>query len=447
MFTTKRIGVLVLCLGAMMLPAGLSAQPASLRRPYRGLFGAPTDPNRQSLVLNLSGFGAYDGNLYHREAGTLEDPTDSTAQQNGFFGGGLISLNYNKPGRRYTFFADASAGVNYYTYRNESAPGYQFAVGLTAMVTRRARLTANEMLTYSPDYRLSLFSSPLDSSVLADPYNGALTDYDLYKSPSYRSYTSISLARPIGRRLTLDVFYGLTQSVYSGEVVDYRTQYAGFRLTRQMTRNLGVHAGYSYYVADYPQNQLGLGSQGLHNLDIGVDYSRALSVSRRTQFSFSTGSAVLASQGTSIESPESSASNTTFYVLGSANLTHEMGRTWTAGLSFSRSVDFHEGFGEPFFSDSISAALTGLLTRRLHSSSYAATSFGNVGVGSGNRFNGFGASTGLGYGLFRVLELFVDYVYYHYRFDEQVAFDPRFPRAMNRQGIRFGAHASFSLIH
>jgi opacity protein-like surface antigen len=123
-----------------------------------------------------------------------------------------------------------------------------------------------------------------------------------------------------------------------------------------------------------------------------------------------------------------------------------MGRTWTAAVAYRRSVDFHEGFNDPFLAQSVSADLQGLLSRRLRFSSAVAYSRGLVGARSADTFGTTSATAGLEYGLTRNLAAYLNYVYYQYEFATQVELDPRFPDRLSRDGIRLGLSTSIPLI-
>jgi len=136
-----------------------------------------------------------------------------------------------------------------------------------------------------------------------------------------------------------------------------------------------------------------------------------------------------------------------FYrVIGSADLTHETGRTWTTRLSYRRGIDFHEGFRDPFLSDAVSAGLNGFIARRVKFSSGADYAFGTVGVTGDSGYSSAAANAGLGFALSRVGALFGRYVYYRYEFDRQVALDPRLARSFDRQGVRIGLTASVPVL-
>src|SRR5262245_42287365 len=104
MTMTRHTAPLVACLlAAVLIPADVSAQligeneppPESMRRPYRGLFGSPGDPQTpQSLILSASLFGAYDDNV---ASGLLEGSNniDPRLQESGTYSGANVGLNYS----------------------------------------------------------------------------------------------------------------------------------------------------------------------------------------------------------------------------------------------------------------------------------------------------------------------------------------------------------------
>src|SRR6476619_7367451 len=84
---------------AALVPAPVSAQagrpeapqPAAVRRPYRGLFGGPTDPNApKSLVFTASLYGAYDDNIYANDSAS--GTGNSALQRRGYYSGAQAGL-------------------------------------------------------------------------------------------------------------------------------------------------------------------------------------------------------------------------------------------------------------------------------------------------------------------------------------------------------------------
>lgn len=435
--------VRALAIGLLVAPvptfaqAPTDVQPAEVRRPFRGLFGAPGVPGSlQTLDFTASLYGAYDDDVF-ADQGSVALP--GQARQSGWFSGLESGLNYTRRGRRVGFGADAGIGVAAYPDQPLFVQ-YRAGANLTAPLGRYTSLSLAESFVYAPQYRLGLFVSPTDSGVFADPFAGVSPDLGIYREHSYRTSTNVGVSRELRDRSSISGYYSLTTATYEAGELNYVNQGVGARYQRQLSRNAGLHVGYGYGAARYPNASFAR-RRGIHNIDVGVDYGRALSVSRRTQFTFSTGSALFfANQGINAER------RLDYALLGSANLTHEMGRTWTTGISYQRSLSFHEGFADPFLSQALSASLQGLLSRRLRFASSAAYTRGVVGAGTSNDFTSSSANAGLQYALTRFLAAYVNYLYYQYSFPPGIAVDPRFPRSLDRRGVRIGLTTSIPLI-
>jgi hypothetical protein len=416
--------------------------PEQVRRPFRGLFGAPADParSRQSLTMTLSAFGAYDDDLLAADSGA---PVGASAdQQHGWYSGATAGIVYARRGDRVWGGLQGDAAVNHYPSLHETTTMYRAGGTLSTQVARRTTLAIAADEVYAPQYRLGLFANPSALTGEADPFSTVITDLDLFRSSAYRTSAQASLSQGLGRRTSLDVFYAFNNVNYLDNEFDYSSQTAGLRFSRRVTQNLGFHAGYGYSTASYRQQDLA--QRRIHNIDVGVDYGRALSVSRRTTLTFSTGSAAVA-QGNKFT--DSADGRFAYRFIGSANLRHEIGRTFSANVGYRRSVDFHEGFNEPFLSDAVTASYGGLLSRRLEFNSSADYAIGSVGLGHvDNGYSSASASAGLKYALSRKLAVYGRYVYYRYHFDSAVALDPRFVPALDRQGVRVGLTASFPIL-
>src|SRR5207247_3153031 len=101
---------------------------------------------------------------------------------------------------------------------------------------------------------------------------------------------------------------------------------ANIRYSQRVSRYAGFHAGVGTRIGVYGSLRDAIRIQ-TRDIDIGIDYDRPLSLSRRTTFTFSTGSSLVPDQGV-----------THYRVNGSATLTHAMGRTWTSRLQYSRAL-------------------------------------------------------------------------------------------------------------
>jgi opacity protein-like surface antigen len=431
-------------LAGVLAPAVASAQveqpePAAVRRPWRGLFGGPPDPRNQSLDLTFSLYGAYDDDVYADQNG-IPSNTSPDVRQSGWFGGASAGLDYNNPGERASLSAGGGVGMNLYSEQDDTAPMYRGNVALGLTLPGRSQLSVEETFVAAPEFRLGLFASPEVGSTLADPFVNVVPDYDVVKRHQYRTTTGVGYTKTLGAKSSLTGLYSFSQVIYPDDPFDYRSQTGAFTFGHRLTRHASLHIGYGYSAADYIERP-DENPHRLHTLDMGVDYGRALSISRRTRVTFSTGSAFLRSADTL-----NSAGGFTFHVLGAANLIHEMGRTWTTTFAYNRSVQFHEGFTEPLLSNAVTAELNGLISRRLRFDSLASYSFGRVGAESDNSYNSAHVDAGLEFALTRMLALYTRYLHYRYSFDEPAVLDPRVPPALDRQGVRFGLNVSVPLV-
>ncbi len=214
---------------------------------------------------------------------------------------------------------------------------------------------------------------------------------------------------------------------FASDVSTVRSQHASAGYRRSLTRNAGLRIGYGYSEGRYSLVESGQGPTRQHDLDIGVDYRRSLSLTRRVTFAFSTGSAIIQTQ-----------SDTHYRVVGNASLNAAFKRTWNANLTYDRGVEFVGGFEEPFFSDSLIASVGGLLSPRLSYRGTVSYSLGSVLEESSAGYDTGVVSNRLQYALTRYAALDAEHVYYQYDFDPTIALPTSMPQNLGRQGARVG---------
>ena len=165
-----------------------------------------------------------------------------------------------------------------------------------------------------------------------------------------------------------------------------------------------------------------------HSVNIGVNYRKPLSQSRRTYLRINTGSVIADQVG-----------GQRIQVTGLASLVHQMGRTWSAQGQYRRQVGYLDGFVRPVFSDSANVGIQGLMTRRVDVAVNANYITGTDGLGQGSaRFDSYSASARVRRALTRTLAGYVEYLFYHYNFDEAADRPVGLPRKFNRNGVRVG---------
>lgn len=289
---------------------------------------------------------------------------------------------------------------------------------------RRTRFHAGASASYSPLYQFGAASeaqaSPLSETVLAHG------DFANARLASRGSAANLDLTHAIGRRSTLSFSCGIRHTAFNDADLNSTGQEAGVRFTRGLTRRASLRLGYGYHAGRSTLVQ-SAPTRG-HDLDLGVDYSRALSFSRHTTLGFSSGSSAL-----------TEAQRTRYVITGSATITRAIGRSWSARVIARRGLQLLEGIAGPVLSDSVTTTLGGAVSRRVSFSSSAAVSSGDLGVRSGDRrYGSMSGAAGVGVAITRRLMFEGQYFYYRHRFGDGVRLAPGLANNANRQGLRAG---------
>ncbi len=221
--------------------------------------------------------------------------------------------------------------------------------------------------------------------------------------------------------------YDLRSVEFSVNQLDFDTQGARARLSVNVTTNVGFHAGYGYRVGRL-DSAPGAEQARSRDLDLGLDFRRQLSISRRTRLGFTSGSAIV-----------SDAARTTRYRLtGAATLNRDFGRTWTTAVVYRRGVQFIERFSEPFLSDAVTVGVSGYFSRRVDLAASVGYSIGDVGLADARGFDTYTGSVRLSVALTRHVAIDVEHLVHYYEFEDGVPLADGVARAFDRQSVRAG---------
>jgi hypothetical protein len=404
-------------LGLTLLACGPASAQFRPERPYRGIFANGVDGAGQSLTAQATISGGYDDNI-------LADATRRNTAIRDAKGGGLGQfsggLSYALSGDRASLNAGAGTSIRYYpSLPNDYYKTYNGSLGGQVILLRKPQWTAHAQASYRPFSFLSL--TPQDEDIV-DPTIGASAPPEVDFVPVATQYFYYSagsnLSQRLSRRTTLDLNYGYS----TADRLDrhFWRQGAGATVRYQMTKDLSFRTGYKYTEAHYGDR-----TTHVHRPDVGLDFLHALSLTRRTTFSFGVGT-----EATVIND------QTRIRATGNANIAHEMGRTWTLAGSYRRGTYYTETLPEPVFGDAASASLTGLITRRLQFQAAATASLGSVGSGARRKYDIYRGTVSLSTALTRFMNMGLDYAYFEYSFNEDIVLDAGVPRDINRQSIR-----------
>lgn len=416
-------------IGAALPAEAQLQQPPSPRpeRPYRGLFGGDLGATEQSLILNASAGGGYDDNIFIDQPGSIGagDPRFAKSGVVGTFNG---SLSYTLDKSRVSFGLGASTATRYYPGQDtqEFVSGQNANAHAAFKLSRRSSLQVFQSIGYQPYSFLSILPpvfEPLNGQPLPqEPVIGTLSTPYLAWDRYLTSQTGVSFQQELSRRVSMSLAYDTTYSgtPYPGSS-DLLTRYGRGGLRFALTKNLGLRLGYGYTSARYSADR----HSNVSNIDAGIDYNRALSFSRRTTFSFNTGSTII-SDGLG---------NDQFQAVGAARLNHEMGRTWNVWGSYDRQFSFIDALLTPALTDSFGAGINGLFNRRVQWQANVRAVIGTLSTYQ-QAFDTNQATTSLQVALTRKLSWVSSYSYYHYRYDQGVILPPGVAHNIDRQSVQ-----------
>jgi hypothetical protein len=360
----------------------------------------------------------YDDNILAAARGGGGNPL---GRQRGALGQLSGGLNYSLSRNRLSAGGSAGTTVRYSpSFANSFVEARSGTAEASLRVLDRPAVSVSQLVAYRPFSVAGLFPAAVDLRAGED----APPDLDVVLSRDhYLTYSGgVDFNQQVARHAFLSGDYGYRIRNASNHASRFTTQRAGTVFRLGLSRDLGLRLGYGYQQARYAPGEPRI---WYHDINVGLDFSKALALTRNTQFSFGTGSSASVHSG-----------QTRIRATGNARLNHEIGRTWNAALAYSRGMQFVETLEQPVFGDSATFQLTGLLNRRVRFQSSARALLGSVGFSDRNSFDTYHGVVGLTIALNRYLAAGVDYSLYHYRFEEDVPLPPGVSRDRDRQSLR-----------
>jgi predicted porin len=420
--TLVRTGCAFTAALAVALP--VRAQVEQPPRAVHGLFGGPPrDPNTtRTFDFNLSLFDAYDDDVLAGAAGGGATPGPALG---GNYSGLTGGLAFSRTGRHIDFGLTAGTNYRYYpTGGNMLGVADQGGVSL-GVHGKHTTLQTSGSVGYQPFFAFAPFAPPIanDTATLQP----APVDAVLTKRTALSYGTNVSLEHDLGARTVVTGVYSIQQLTYSGENADQREQGAGLTLSHHLTKALSLRLGYQYQETQFDA-AVATPLTRVHNVDAGVDYSKALGATRRTTIGFTSGSAMVDTAGAQ-----------SYRVIGDAWLNREIGETWAARANYHRGVTTLDGFTQPAFTDAVTLSVGGQITHRLDLQTSAAYSRGDLNPAAAtNRFDTYTGSARLRVAFTRTVAVYGEYVVYQYNFDNASDLPFGVSRHMFREGIRGG---------
>lgn len=420
--------IIRVCLAAALLvPAAAMAQGNP--GPYGKLFGrapATSGAEEHTRVEVRSSIGAnYDSVLLVPEGFPPDVPLDS-----GISSGGSAVLGIDH--RSSIFLANLSGGATrgqYFTQPSAYGNTLYFANGrVNATLSTRFEAYASAGYTHSPYYEFfsDFGRSPVDPNIVPD---NTVLPFSPFATVMLENETvdgTVGLTGRITKHSTISVS-GYQRRTHFVNQPDDDVTMSGYNATWnwQLSRDLGVHAGYGReYVDVRDPERLDYDSAVI---DVGVDYNRAFSIARRTTLRFNTSTSVVKYPGVNGE----------FRVNGGVNLSKYFRRTWVAAAQYNRATSFVPGFFEPLYTDTVGASLGGMLSTRVQFSTAISGARGESSFADTTGFNTYAAQTTLSVALTKHMSTYTSYVAYWYEVPPN-GFTLTVPGTMARQMVSAG---------
>ena len=408
-------------LGVAVLVAATPALAQAPRpeRPYRGLFGSGTGDAGQLLTASGSVGTGWDNDVVADIVGNSGGVTEGGSRSGTVASvSGALAYSYDTDPMSVGLSVGTSA--RYYPGNTtDLVRGTQARATVGASPRPGTSLSMNLSVAHQP-YQLSSLFPVVFEPELGEP---PIPDLDLISTPDlYLRYSAdLGFSQRMSRRASFQASYTQHRAERGDVAGAFSNQIAGAGLTYNLGKGLDARAGYRYGEARFSDGD----TREHHAIEAGVDYNRALSISRQTTLSFGTGSTALRSK-----------EELRFIFTGNATLNHEIGRSWNAWVGYARRVHMDETFLEPMVSDGLSVGLEGLISRRLQFNSFARGAIGKGLERDAPGFDTVHAAATLSYAVTRFMNAGLTYAFYQQRFDEGAQLSVGIPRSADRHSVR-----------
>jgi hypothetical protein len=288
-------------------------------------------------------------------------------------------------------------------------------------------------VSYSQDLFYGLF--PGSASPLAVDASRSASTYDASTKRSLVYTGTASITQKLSERASLvfdadlgyEHFKGL-DSVYP----DLRTQGARGHLLYSLSKGLRLRVGYGLKRGQF----LGTPAISEQDLDIGLDYTRPLSRTRKTTMTFTLTPAI--TNGTLLSGVTDLRRQ--YKLIGDASIVRQIGRTWNVSANYRRGAGYYvEGVQSRIFTEAYGAGANGLLSRRTDLSVSAAYSTGQPELTTQPAaFSTYTGNVRFRFALGRTWATYGEYVFYYYKFDQGFQLPAGIPPQFTRNGVRAG---------
>jgi hypothetical protein len=377
--------------------------------------------------------------------------------RNGATGGISTQVATSVSSRFGSFGFGGGTSTNYFRSTGRFITSFSGSASQALQIGQRGRFSAGQSVMMAPYYALTGFQglTNFSGTQLTMPLQPAVNQA-IGDMRHYRYASTLDYSQQLTDRTSLSARYNVDASALITATPQLYYHMASAQVSHTLTQSFGFHAGYGYSLMHY--TPLGR-SDGFHAIDVGVDVNRGLSITRRAKICFSTGTTLnrrtpvsnsttpgtgtAGTGGTTTAQP----SQLVFNLVGNANLSYDIGRSWGARIQYGRTWQVVDGTYVPYLADAISGGVSGGFGR-------------NVGIGAMGQYmlrlkqqsqttsQNLSQGQAMAVNVFMNLRAtdsisgFVNYGYYQQEFDlRQLGLN--LPGALARQSVRGGVSFAF----
>jgi hypothetical protein len=420
---------------ALLVPASAAAQqlPPGSQRP---LFGE-RNPGEDVLLLTLT---TSVSSQERQEASEL-DGFDVPNRDSRFYGdvNGAMAYNPRLDGPIKVSLNAASAVRRYETGDEFMVLGHSAGARIQWAATRRTAISAHSTFTYLPSYSLrwALLGDPAALVTEAGTLPPGAVDFSLGKRLSYNTGGGTSVTQTLTRRLSVTASYTDHLQRYSNEAYRSQRQREGHgRFNYAFAKGMSLRLGYGRRMLN-TEGPTGARLTAIDDIDIGIDMARALSLTRTTTVSFTSGTFMLEQEGRREAN-----------LMGGLSVQQQIGRTGVLAFQAYRRAELQDGFVEPVLSNGASLVGAYQPTQRVFFNVSANAAKGRTleraGATEIEIYSGFAR---LGYAFSARGQVFGQYLVSNHDIGGDVQMIGLFPRHQLRHTARVGVTWSLPLLN
>jgi hypothetical protein len=316
--------------------------PAAAQQLQRPVFGE-RNPGEDVLLLTLT----TSASSQERQEASELDGFDVPNRDSRFYAdvNGAMAYNPRLDGPFKVSLNAASAVRRYQTGDEFMVLGHSAGARVQWAATRRTALSAQSSFSYLPSYSLrwALLGDPAALVTEAGTLPPGAVDFSLGKRLSYNTGGGASVTQTLTRRLSLTASYNDHLQRYSNEAYRSQRQREGHgRFNYAFAKGMSLRLGYGRRMSN-TEGPRGASLTAIDDIDIGIDMARALSLTRTTTVSFSSGTFMVDQEGRREAN-----------LMGGLSVQQQIGRTGVLAFQAYRRAELQDGFVEPVLSNGAS---------------------------------------------------------------------------------------------